>query len=675
MGTVNVTEERVELTAVDKMSAVMKQAQSQVKDLRSAIDTARNALAAVGVTVGVGAMLSLAHDILKANAALDDFATSTGASVENLSALQRVARVGGRDFDFITDSMGKMIKGLKGADESGQNAAHALEFLGIKAKNADGTFRDQAQVMTEIAIALAKYEDSGNKTALVQDLYGKGAQRLLPFLKDLANETDRHATVTARQAAQAKEAEENINRLNVVMAEGRRELVIQFTPAIIEFTEKLLAASKASGGLFSGLFTMSRERAGDFGTRMKEIDSQLAMIAKGKSEPGTFQVGMAWSEKLLRQDREYLLFLQRQQALAGAGDQNLDARDLRMRQKYTLDYQTPKKGQDKVKGLSPYDQEVLALQQRSALEDSGSSEFMKTSLAVKAGKYNTLDEVTGKVRTLTEAEKQYLLQLAAAADTEKSYKELRDEKLKADVEISHQLDAETAKRAADKQAIVDMFTSEEELAKQHYEKLLEMLRVSVADDDQYMGLSFSAYLQYQEKLTSIADGYAQKRYQINKVYHQLDLESTGQFLNYVAGMMNSKNREMFEIGKVAAIANTIVRTYSAAMGAFESLSSIPYVGYALGAAAAAAVVVTGLANVQQIQATQFGGATGATPTFAANPSTGLPTGAPAPPPAAAPAGISTIVHLHGDSFGADQVRALIDEINQNTRDGGRIVLA
>lgn len=37
-------------------------------------------------------------------------------------------------------------------------------------------------------------------------------------------------------------------------------------------------------------------------------------------------------------------------------------------------------------------------------------------------------------------------------------------------------------------------------------------------------------------------------------------------------------------------------------------------------------------------------------------------------------GTQTIIHLHGETFDARQVRQLIEQINKETRDGGRIVL-
>jgi hypothetical protein len=153
--TVNITEERVELTTVDLGQAVLRNAQGQWKELRSSIDTVKNALGAVGLTVGVGAMVNLYNETLKANAALDDLAESTGATVENLSKIQSVAKIGGHDFGLVGDSLERMVKGLKGADEEGQNASAALDFLGIKAKDDNGVFRDTGTIMLEVAKKLA----------------------------------------------------------------------------------------------------------------------------------------------------------------------------------------------------------------------------------------------------------------------------------------------------------------------------------------------------------------------------------------------------------------------------------------------------------------------------------------------------------------------------------------
>lgn len=64
--------------------------------------------------------------------------------------------------------------------------------------------------------------------------------------------------------------------------------------------------------------------------------------------------------------------------------------------------------------------------------------------------------------------------------------------------------------------------------------------------------------------------------------------------------MNSESRKMFEIGKVAAISQSLIATYQ---GASEALK----LGWPLGPIAAASITASGLANVQAIKSQSFGG--------------------------------------------------------------------
>ena len=76
-------------------------------------------------------------------------------------------------------------------------------------------------------------------------------------------------------------------------------------------------------------------------------------------------------------------------------------------------------------------------------------------------------------------------------------------------------------------------------------------------------------------------------------------------LSRLASFQNSKNSEMAAVGKASAIALATIDTYRGATGAYASLSSIPYVGFALATAAAAAIIAAGLANVAQISGVQL----------------------------------------------------------------------
>lgn len=88
-------------------------------------------------------------------------------------------------------------------------------------------------------------------------------------------------------------------------------------------------------------------------------------------------------------------------------------------------------------------------------------------------------------------------------------------------------------------------------------------------------------------------------------------EGTSTFISGLTGLMRSKNRTAFEVGKKAAQAEALINTYLSAQKAFSSLVGIPVVGPALAGIAAAAAVVSGLENVRRIENTSFQAAGGA----------------------------------------------------------------
>lgn len=74
----------------------------------------------------------------------------------------------------------------------------------------------------------------------------------------------------------------------------------------------------------------------------------------------------------------------------------------------------------------------------------------------------------------------------------------------------------------------------------------------------------------------------------------------------------TENKALLGMMKAAAIAQTIMQTYQGAQQAYTALSSIPYVGPALGIAAASAAVAGGMARVaairsQSVSGRQYGG--------------------------------------------------------------------
>jgi hypothetical protein len=143
----------------------------------------------------------------------------------------------------------------------------------------------------------------------------------------------------------------------------------------------------------------------------------------------------------------------------------------------------------------------------------------------------------------------------------------------------------------------------------------------------------------------------------------------------LSSLMQTENKRLFEIGKVAARANTIVSTYSAAQKAYESLAGIPVVGPALGAAAAGAAIVAGGVRLQAINSTSFGsGSVNSGASAGGADASGGAAAASAPQPSA-PAQTLRVDTLDPNALvTGDTFNALVGKLVEFQEDGGRLVV-
>lgn len=120
----------------------------------------------------------------------------------------------------------------------------------------------------------------------------------------------------------------------------------------------------------------------------------------------------------------------------------------------------------------------------------------------------------------------------------------------------------------------------------------------------YEQLRLDTKARHEEELTDIERRAAQERNKIVQQELQARQATIGQILGNISTLMNTESRKMFEIGKVAGIANATVSTLTGAAKALE-------LGWPLGPIAAGAIALNGFAKVQAIQSQSFGGSGGA----------------------------------------------------------------
>ncbi|MCA1337355.1 hypothetical protein [Pseudooceanicola marinus] len=208
-------------------------------------------------------------------------------------------------------------------------------------------------------------------------------------------------------------------------------------------------------------------------------------------------------------------------------------------------------------------------------------------------------------------------------------------------------------------ALRENLATERELIEMDYEEKLEQLAVfrekKLASEEEFNDLERRAAEEHTEALASLD----------RKLRDQKLAAYSGMFGD-LATLMNTENKKMFQVGKVAAIAQATLEGYSAAVTAWDKGMRVG--GPPVAAAFSAASILKTGALISQIQSTQLGGAGGGG-------SGGAASGAAAQPSGGGLAGGSP-VRVSWDGIDPDQlyrgsqIRGTLRELSEEAGDRG-----
>lgn len=227
-------------TQLDKAA---QQAEKSGRRMESAFAAAGSAIAALGVGIGTAALALKFDSIVNGFDKFNDIADITGATVENLSKLESVARRTGQDFDQVGDVLGKFANKLTEVGNPASDVSKALKAIGLSANDLKGL--DTAEQFQKVAQALAGYADGGDKVAIVQALMTKSGKDLLPYIKDLGQAGELNATVTTAQAEAAERYKKQMAQLTAQFDDFSRTLVSKVLPALNGVLERFNATGNA----------------------------------------------------------------------------------------------------------------------------------------------------------------------------------------------------------------------------------------------------------------------------------------------------------------------------------------------------------------------------------------------------------------------------------------------
>lgn len=221
------------------------------------------------------------------------------------------------------------------------------------------------------------------------------------------------------------------------------------------------------------------------------------------------------------------------------------------------------------------------------------------------------------------------------------------------------------------QAILDRGKTELELRREQKENELALLdekyKGQAQKDEDYYRLKRAIEGSFIEDKRAMQEAEAMREQAINA--QRVGAVKT--MFSDLSTLMNSGSKKQFEIGKKAAMAQTVISTYEGAQKAYTALAGIPVVGPALGAAAAAAAIVAGNVRLQAIRGQSFGGGSAAAGSGggvagaianASNPAVG--NGSSGPTQTIQISGLDPSALYSGESF-----NNLLEKINEAGRDG------
>ena len=155
---------------------------------------------------GVKASIDRLDNVSKASARF-------GIAGEELERLAYAGELSDVSLDTLGTSVKKLSVNLLEAATGSKEQAQLFKLMSVEVKNADGSVRNAADVLGDLADVFAGLPDGATKTALAVQLLGKSGADLIPLLnggkkalQEAGDEAARFGLVTSNEAKKGAEA-------------------------------------------------------------------------------------------------------------------------------------------------------------------------------------------------------------------------------------------------------------------------------------------------------------------------------------------------------------------------------------------------------------------------------------------------------------------------------------
>jgi hypothetical protein len=192
---------QLEIAAVDKTAQTfrtvdqrMKALDTQTKATGSAMNAGFSLAArAMGPLVAAFSAAAVAQKIWAAGMKAGDLgeqAEQIGLTTDQLQAYRLAAAQSGIEAEQLDAAMMRLARSMGSANEGNDEAITRFEKLGVKVLDANGNLRKAADVMPEVARGLLGISSETERSAMMQELFGRSGARMVTVLEQLARGND-----------------------------------------------------------------------------------------------------------------------------------------------------------------------------------------------------------------------------------------------------------------------------------------------------------------------------------------------------------------------------------------------------------------------------------------------------------------------------------------------------
>jgi hypothetical protein len=636
--------------------------------MRSLVNTSV-AMGAAAAAAGVAIVTGLVKAGLESVAAQAKLAISMDATIDGMRALAIAGDDLGLKTEEVNQGIGMLNQRLGEFQRQGGPGARMLAELGLKLADlakldADKRLAAVADRVKALGLSASQAADLARQLGLRGAEWGTLLRQGGDAIRQAREDVDKFglsiSEVDAQQVLKAQNAMENIGR---ALANVRDQIAIALAPVVAELADRLNHAAAEAGGFRQAslraveIALLGFAKVGDVIHGLRTVFKGVQLVADGFGSAVISVVQMAaegiiaWVDLVIAGINKVIAALNKlprvdiakidpwtdsrfMQGLRHLGEESrnqvgITRAELHELATQELPSQKVERFFDAVRdrAKAAAEETVNARNAARSMAGGGVAGFgVDNSEAEKEAAKAAED---AKKR---EAERQ-MAEAQARLDRIASVREAL--KTEADLEVeAHyaKLAALEEMSAAELEQIGGYQVAKEELEKAHMQRLKEIREAGMTELEKFQAMS------YRRQVATVA----------------------GSIADMTAGVA-SGNKKMFELNKVAALAQTALDLPAAIIASYRNAG-----GWPLGAAAAAAMAAAGAAQIAQIKNAKFGGGGGGGGGGASASGAATP---------AAPRQVISVEGLTPDAmFSGTMVRGLLTRMQEAINDGATLVV-